>query len=80
MPDTNKDYSHRLERRGFLRQVDLEKKATVRPIITRGRQLEQQNWEQLPLKSNNTLTSVTGAFYFVIGFSKVDGTDLVRPE
>lgn len=74
-----KSYADRLEERGLRRQADLARKASVRPVITRGRHLENQDWEQLPMKSSNILTDTDGAFFFVPGISLVGSTDKVRP-
>lgn len=76
---TAKSHAHTEMTKGFDRMSDLSKKKTTRPVITRGRHLEEQDWHQLPVKSSNTLTDTDGIFFFILGFSIVGGPDRVRP-
>jgi hypothetical protein len=72
-------FAHDFMVKGFRRMSDLDRKNSTRPVITRGRHLEQMDWHQLPLRSSQTLVSDSGAFYFIVGYSMVGNGDVVRP-
>lgn len=80
--------------RGLRRQVDLERKASLRQPVGRSRQLEGNiDLSQLPIRATHRMritaadvnedAGITeadiGKFWFVPGYSKVGGPDLVRP-
>lgn len=76
-----RSYSDDLFKKGVARANDLNRKDTVRPIITRGRAHEANiDWKQLTCTSSVDLVDTeTGLFWFLPGFSQVGGPDRVRP-
>lgn len=70
----------RYERRGMQRQMDLERKDSVRGIITRRRYIEADiDWTSLNVESRSLIDPATGRFFFIPGVSVVGGGDVVRP-
>lgn len=71
------------DRKGFRKQVHHDRIATAHSPFTRGRALAQMiNVEQLPKATYlNMVYSTAGAvptFFFVVGYSRVGGPDVVR--
>jgi hypothetical protein len=71
------------QKAGLDNQIHRNRIATARSPFTRGRALEQMiNVEQLPKATYlNMVYSSTGSvptFYFVVGYSRVGGPDVVR--
>lgn len=65
--------------RGLRREIDLQRKDSVRTVIARGKHLEDVDWNQLPVTSSSDLADDDGSFWFIVGFSLVGAGDKVRP-
>ena len=75
MRDTSRD----LASRGHDKIADLNRKKTFRPVISRGKHLEEVDWNQLPITSSETLVDEDGVFWFIPGYSVIGGGDRVKP-
>lgn len=65
---------------GLFNQISQERLRTIRPVITRGRQIENQiDWMALPIDSVDMIDPDSGAFFFTVGYSIVGGGDVLRP-
>lgn len=65
--------------RGFDRTSELSIKKSFRPVISRGKHLDNIDWNQLPIKSSEDLTDDDGVFWFIPGFSIIGSGDRVKP-
>lgn len=73
-------FSRTFSLQGLRNQILRERTDTIRPVISRGRQIENQiDWMALPVDSIDMIEPTSGAFYFTVGYSIVGGGDVVRP-
>lgn len=65
---------------GMRNQIRKERSMSIRPVISRGRQIENNvDWDAMNVRSIELVDPVTGKFYFTVGYSIVGGDDVVRP-
>ncbi len=65
---------------GLFNQIGRERTRSIRPVISRGRQIENQiDWMALPIDSVDMIDPATGSFFFTVGYSIVGGGDVLRP-
>lgn len=76
MASTDREY----EIRALRRQIKHDRVDGLRSIWTRGRSIEANiHVKQLKTFSYAPMRNAAGAFYFVVGYSRVGGSDVVRP-
>ncbi len=72
--------SKQWDQEAMRRQMYLERTNTIRPVFTRGRQLENNvDFQSLNVVPISLVDPLTGNFFFTPGFSTVGGPDVVRP-
>ncbi len=73
-------FSRDYAREAMFNQMRKERTASIRPVITRGRQIENNiDWEAMNVRAIELIDPLTGKFYFTVGYSIVGGGDVVRP-
>lgn len=67
--------------RGWNRQAREERRTSIRPALVHGRRIEAEiDVTQLPISESIQLRDPeSGECFFVIGYSQIDGPDIVAP-